>query len=455
MSLHQDPIVALATPCGVGSIAVIRLSGKNIVSIVNQVFYGKDLTKQASHTIHFGTIQRGDMIIDEVLVSIFLAPTSFTKEESVEISCHGSPFIVEKLLQLFIDQGVRMAEPGEFTKRAFLNGRFDLAQAEAVADLIQAESDIAHQAALKQMRGHFSAELQTLRNQLVHFAAMLALELDFSEEDVSFLDRDALSQLATQLIVPLEELIESFRLGNVLKNGLSIAIVGAPNAGKSTLLNHLLQEERAIVSPIAGTTRDTIEGQLHLGGVLCRFIDTAGLRDQVSDEIEAIGIERTKQQLSKSWMVLYVVDVVRTSWIEAEAMLEDVRTHGGHLIKIGNKIDQATPMMIESFKKKDYLCISAQNGEDIAWIKNKLLAYIQDQPMPASGTIVANMRHYERLQSSKQALEEVLIGITQNLSNELLVVDVQKALYALGEITGEITTEELLGDIFSKFCIGK
>ncbi|MBX9890598.1 MAG: tRNA uridine-5-carboxymethylaminomethyl(34) synthesis GTPase MnmE [Amoebophilaceae bacterium] len=455
MYQKEDPIIALATPLGVGAIAVIRLSGKNIISIVNQVFHGKDLTKQPSHTLHFGVIQKGDRLIDEVLVSLFIAPHSFTKEDAVEISCHGSPFIIEQLIQLFIEQGVRMAEAGEFTKRAFLNGRFDLAQAEAVADLIAAESTLAHQTALHQMRGGFSLQLKALRSELVHFAAMLALELDFAEEAVEFLDRTALSQLVDKLILTLHDLVESFRLGNVIKHGISVVIVGKPNTGKSTLLNQLLEEERAIVSPIAGTTRDVIEGQLHLAGILFRFMDTAGLREAVSDEIEAIGMERTKQQVKKSTLMLYMVDLTEATFLAAEDALKKLNPQGIALLKIGNKRDLATSTTIASFSNSDYLLLSAQDKTDIALLNSKLVEWVQQQKIQTTGAVVVNARHYDRLQQSKQALEEVKLGITQQLTNELLVVDIHSACYALGEITGEITTEELLGEIFSKFCIGK
>ncbi|AXI24286.1 tRNA modification GTPase TrmE [Cardinium endosymbiont of Sogatella furcifera] len=448
---NQDPIVALATPQGMSAIAVVRLSGKGVINIVNQLFHGSNLTQKASHTVHFGILKKGDTQIDEVLVSIFIAPHSFTREEAVEISCHGAPFIVTQLIELLVDQGVRIAEPGEFTKRAFLNGRFDLAQAEAVADLIAADSMLAHQTALHQMRGGFSTDLQALRKDLRHFAAMLALELDFSEEDVTFLERKELQTLADKLMQTLTRLIDSFQLGNVIKQGISVVIVGRPNVGKSTLLNALLQEERAIVSPIAGTTRDTIEGTLHLGGIRFRFVDTAGLREKPSDAIEAIGIERTKAQLNKACIVLYLVDLCHMTFQQAEADL--VALGEVPLLKIGNKMDLAPPAALEDFK--DYLCMAAQTGKGLNQLKGQLLQLVTQKPADGLATIVVNARHYDRLQKSRAALEAVMAGLAQQRSNELLVVDINQALYALGEITGEITTEEILGDIFSKFCIGK
>ena len=455
MLLNQEPIIALATPMGTSAIAVLRLSGKNVISLVNQVFKGKDLTKQASHTLHFGTILDGTELIDEVLIALFVSPHSFTKEDSIEIFCHGSPFIIQRLIQLFLKQGVRMAQAGEFTKRAFLNGRFDLTQAEAVADLIAADSTLSQQTALNQMRGGFSSKLKTLRSQLTHFLAMLELELDFSEEDVTFTDPKQLQTLAHTLIKELTTLLESFRLGNVIKNGIPVTIIGAPNAGKSTLLNHILQEERAIVSSIAGTTRDPIEGQLHLGGLLFRFTDTAGLRTNVLDEIETIGIERTKQALSKASIILYTIDLSCMTFHEAEEALKPFNTKHALLLKIGNKVDIAPKNILESFKNQDYLLISAKSDNDINHLKAKILAFVQKNQIHTPNSIFVNMRHYEQLKICKQAMQDVIKGLENNLSNELLAIDLHKAIYALGTITGEITTEDILEEIFSKFCIGK
>lgn len=451
MYANQEPIVALATPLGMSAIAILRLSGSNTIEIANQVFKGKDLTKQPSHTVHFGTIQDGNDIIDEVLITLFRAPRSFTKEEGIEISCHGSPFIIEQLMQLFIRRGVRPAEPGEFTKRAFLNGRFDLAQAEAVADLIAADSSVAHQIALQQMRGGVSHQLQKFRDALIHLTALLELELDFGEEELAFADRAAIEKLIDNLLTTLDPLIESFQLGNVLKQGIAVAIIGQPNVGKSTLLNALLQEERAIVSSIAGTTRDNIEGQLHIGGVLFRFIDTAGLRETGTDEIEAIGIERTKQQLAKATIILYVIDLTRTTLVEAEQALQQLAISGKTVIKIGNKMDIASPTILTHFNA--YLPIAAQHGQGIDLLKKQL--QVIDHPLQKETTIIVNARHHDRLQKSSAALQNVKQGIAQHLPNELLIVEIHHALQALGEITGHITTEEILGEIFSKFCIGK
>lgn len=456
MLYNQDPIIALATPAGMGAIAVVRLSGQYVIQIVNQVFHGKNLTTQASHTVHVGLIQKDQVVIDQVTVALFIAPHSFTKEDAVEISCHGSPFIVDQLLQLFVEQGVRIADPGEFTKRAFLNGRFDLTQAEAVADLIAADGARAHQTALNQMRGGFTLQLKELRRKLVHFSALVGVELDFSEEDIAFVDRNQLKALAQELTAHVTALLDSFRYGNVLKKGVSVVIVGQPNVGKSTLLNQLLQEERAIVSAIAGTTRDVIEGRLYIGGFLFRFVDTAGLRDTVADAIEAIGMERARQQLHKADVLLYVADLSEHAFAQAETALETLALPDLPLLKIGNKVDIAPASLLESFEKKDYVLLSAQQKETIVVLKDKLLALIQkDAAVDASTPIVVNARHYAHLLKSKQELEAVLEAIERGFPNELLAMEIRNALYPLGEITGEITNEEVLGQIFASFCIGK
>jgi tRNA modification GTPase len=455
MLYQQEPIIALATPPGKSAIAVIRLSGQDVISLVNQLFKGKDLTQQPSHTIHFGTISYQKQIIDEVLVALFRAPNSFTKEESVEISCHGSTYIIQQIIQLFIQLGVRLAKPGEFTQRAFLNGRFDLVQAEAVADLIAADTAIAHKTALQQMRGGFSSQLKSLREKLIHLGALLELELDFSEEDVTFADKSMLEKLVLEIITVINNLIESFKLGNVIKNGLPIMIVGKPNTGKSTLLNALLQEERAIVSPIAGTTRDLIEAEVNIGGIHCRFVDTAGLREHTTDSIEAIGIARTKERMQQAALILYLFDLSEENLPSIKKTLEQIATFNIPYINIGNKLDVAQPDLLEALSNKDFIFISAAKKENLKKLENQILELFHLDRIVGTDTIVVNARHHESLIKSQDALLAVLQGIADGLSNELLMIDIKKALYHLGEITGVITTEDLLDDLFSNFCIGK
>jgi tRNA modification GTPase len=455
-SIHQeDPIVALATPPGRSAIAVIRLSGVGVIAIVNQIFQGKDLTQQTSHTIHFGTIHDKQTRLDEVLVSIFRAPKSFTQEDAVEISCHGSSFVVQQIIQLLARHGARLAKPGEFTLRAFLNGRLDLAQAEAVADLIAADSAVAHRTALQQMRGGFSSKIKQLRERLVHFASMLELELDFSEEDVAFADRMALKKLAQELLTPITQLIESFALGNVIKNGVPTVIAGKPNVGKSTLLNALLNEEKAIVSDMPGTTRDLIEAEVNIGGVNFRCIDTAGLREKTTDAIEVIGIAKTKEQLQKAALIIYLFDLATETLPSIQQTIQKLEALTVPCIKVGNKIDVAPPDLLETLQQEDFVLISAAQQQNIPLLKSRLLACVALDQLQRTDTIVVNARHHESLSKSKEALEEVLQGIASKLTHELLAQDVRKALYHLGEITGEVTTEELLGNLFSRFCIGK
>jgi tRNA modification GTPase len=454
--LHQqEPIIALSTPAGKSAIAVIRLSGQNVINIVNQVFKGKNLTQQPSHTIHFGTINYQGDIIDEVLVALFKAPHSFTQEDSVEISCHGSTYIIQKIMQVFMELGARLAKPGEFTQRAFLNGRFDLVQAEAVADLIAADTAIAHKTALQQMRGGFSTQLQTLREKLIHIGALLELELDFAEEDVAFADRTMLESLIQEMLTIIGDLVQSFNLGNVIKNGLPITIVGKPNAGKSTLLNALSQEERAIVSPIPGTTRDFIEAEINIGGIHCRFTDTAGLREHTTDTIESIGIARTKERMQQAALILYVFDLSEESLATINSTIEELTTLGIPYIKIGNKLDAAQPDLLKSLLQEDFVLISAARKQHLDQLEARILDLFKLDQLSNSDTIVVNTRHYESLVKSQNALLAVVEGIVNRLSNELLMIDLRQALYHLGEITGEITTEDLLDDLFSKFCIGK
>ncbi len=453
---NDDTIVALATPQGAGAIAVIRLSGKEAISLANSVFKGKDLERQDSHTVHFGTIRTDEgRIIDEVLATIFVAPRSFTRENVVELSCHGSPFIIKEIIKLLIRKGARPARAGEFTRRAFLNGQFDLAQAEAVADLINADSDAAHQAALNQMRGGFSEEIRQLREQLIHFASMIELELDFVEEDVEFASREELQRLIGKLQFVITKLINSFEIGNVIKNGVPTVIAGKPNAGKSTLLNTLLNEEKAIVSDIAGTTRDFIEDEIIIGGVQFRFIDTAGLRD-TTDAIESIGVARTREKLKQASLILYLFDLLNEPVEEIGKEINMLENLGKPFIPIGNKADKASAEVLEALKGFEQIVyISAQEKTGIDELKDKILEAVNLDSFRTGSTIVTTARHYDSLIKTNEALQDVLNGIDGGITNDFLALDIRNSLYHLGEITGEITTDDLLANIFSKFCIGK
>lgn len=453
---REDTIIALATPQGVGAIAVIRLSGKDAIRVTDEVFFGKNLENQPSHTIHFGTIRDGEKIIDEVLVSIFKAPKSFTKENVVEISTHGSSYIINQVLKLFVRKGIRLAKPGEFTQRAFLNGQFDLAQAEAVADLIHADSETSHQAALNQMRGGFSSEIQELRNQLIHFASMIELELDFVEEDVEFASRDDLRRLVERILRIVEELILSFDLGNVIKNGVPTVIAGKPNAGKSTLLNALLNEEKAIVSDIAGTTRDFIEDEISIGGVIFRFIDTAGLRE-TTDTIEAIGVSRTQEKMKTASLILYLFDLSDTDLIEINRDINKLENLGVPFLKVANKTDKAKENIISELKANhpDTIFISAGQKENLEGLKLRILELVNLDKFRTGNTIITNVRHYDSLTKTRESLLDVLTGLDSQVTNDFLAMDIRRALHYLGEITGQVTTDDLLANIFSKFCIGK
>ena len=450
----QDTIVALATPPGVGAIGVIRLSGPQAIALVNQVFKGKDLSAQAANTIHFGRIMKGDEILDEVLVSLFHAPKSYTKEEVVEISCHGSPFILESMVQLLVEQGAKLARAGEFTQRAFLNGAFDLAQAEAVADLIASDSKAAQQAAMHQLRGGFSKELAQLREQLIHFASLIELELDFSEEDVEFADRDDLKGLVQQLLDKLAPLIHSFKTGNAIKNGVATVIIGKPNAGKSTLLNALLNEEKAIVSDIAGTTRDSLEDEWILGGVRFRLVDTAGLR-QTSDVIEAIGVERTQAWVKKAQLVLYMADAS----VETPKSIKESLSHYADLevplILVINKMDLSKDASQWEGLHENQVLISAKERLHLSQLEQMLLDAVGIHELNHQGTLVTNIRHYQKLLETQETLLQVLSALTTGLSGDLVAQDLRHALYHLGEITGQISNDDLLKNIFGKFCIGK
>jgi tRNA modification GTPase len=450
----NDTIVALASAQGISAIAVIRLSGKDCIEIVQKVFSGKELTQADSHTIHFGLIRNGEQIIDEVLVSVFKEPNSFTKENAVEISCHGSPVIVRSIIKVLLKNGGRLAEAGEFTKRAFLNGRFDLAQAEAVADLINAETDNARQAALNQMRGGFSKEINHLREELIHFASLIELELDFGEEDVEFAKRDDLRQLVLKIRSYLRTLIDSFDQGNVIKNGVPTVIAGKPNAGKSTLLNVLLNEERAIVSEIAGTTRDVIEDEMVLGGINFRFIDTAGLRE-TQDVIEAIGVERTREKMKKASLILYIFDLAETSLEEIDAEEATVKSLGLPYVRVGNKIDKASDKLKSDLKKRDFVLISASKKENIQELKDRILSHFHVGDVKTGDVMVTNLRHYQNLLKTDESLARVIDSMDKDITGDFLAMDIRQALHHLGEITGSITSDDLLANIFSKFCIGK
>jgi tRNA modification GTPase len=451
----EDTIVAPATAPGIGAIAVIRVSGKEAFPICNKVFFGKDLLSQPTHTIHFGTIRDHGNIVDEVLISLFKEPKSFTKEDVIEISCHGSEYIVNRIIKLLIREGARFAQPGEFTKRAFMNGQFDLAQAEAVADLIASDSASSHQMALSQMRGGFSAEIKRLREELIHFASMIELELDFGEEDVEFADRDDLKALIYNLLSVINPLIESFDLGNVIKNGVPTVIAGKPNAGKSTLLNTLLNEEKAIVSDVPGTTRDFIEDEINIEGVNFRFIDTAGLRE-TTDKVEAIGVQRTREKMSKASLILYLFDANETPLEELDEQRRHMLELSTPYLLIGNKSDKLSHDQLDFYStQQDVLLISAEKKLNIAELKTRILEQVNLKKITSANVVVSNVRHYDNLVKTRDELLKVLEGLDNNITGDFLAMDIRGALHYLGEITGEITTDDLLANIFSKFCIGK
>lgn len=461
--LAKDTIVALSTPPGTGAIAVIRMSGKEAFAICSKIFQkanskAKDISRFKSHTAHFGEIVHKDKTIDEVVLTIFKAPTSFTGENTVEISCHGSSFIQEQILRLLIKSGARMADPGEFTFRAFLNGKFDLVQAEAVADLIASHSATSHHVALQQMRGGFSGKIKILRDHLVDLASLVELELDFSEEDVEFASKTELKKLIETIGNVIDKLIKSFELGNVIKNGVPVCIAGKPNAGKSTLLNALLNEDRAIVSETPGTTRDTIEDELVIEGVRFRFIDTAGLRSS-EDQIEIAGIERTYKAMKNASVVIYLFDVNEMSSGDLRNELEELNKHMGsaELVLIGNKTEKEDLNEIakEFGGFKDVIFISAKEGKNLDEVKDRLLHIFDEKASKMPETIITNSRHYEALSAAQVALGRISDGLDKNLSGELLASDIREALHQLGLITGEVTTEDLLGNIFGRFCIGK
>tara|TARA_R110002167_G_scaffold91462_7_gene246176 strand:- start:1510 stop:2979 length:1470 start_codon:yes stop_codon:yes gene_type:complete len=486
----NDPIIALATPSGAGAIAVIRVSGTNAIGLVAPFFRsvrGKNLEKQQSHTVHLGHIIDGDRLLDEVLTTIFKGPHSYTGEDVVEISCHGSPYIQQQIIQLFLRNGCRTANAGEFTLRAFLNGKIDLSQAEAVADLIASDNEASHQVALQQMRGGFSNEIKMLRDELLNFASLIELELDFAEEDVEFADRGQFKALLAKIQTVLKRLIDSFAVGNVIKNGIPVAIIGEPNVGKSTLLNALLNEERALVSEIAGTTRDTIEDEISIGGIGFRFIDTAGIRE-TKDVVEGMGIQRTFEKIDKAQVIVYLVDVSNFSdpsaptLTKADLLQEKLANTAVEIQKI-TKLNPHKPLIvvlnkvdkISAHVKMDLITglsthlqitntpdphisiqpLSAKTGEGVDTLKNRLLEYVNTGALRNNETIVTNTRHYNALLKALEEIEKVQLGMEEGLPGDLLSIDIRRALYHFGEITGEITSDDLLGNIFANFCIGK
>ncbi len=452
----NEVIVALATPPGIGAIGVIRLSGNGSIALINDMFPSKDLSVQKGNTLHVGLLMDGNKLLDEVVLSLFKAPRSYTGEDVIEISCHGSPYIQQQVMEACIRHGARLANPGEFTLRAFLQGKMDLVQAEAVADLIASGTKAAQETALNQIRGGFSSVLAFLREELIKFSALIELELDFSQEDVEFADRTALRTLLDQLETSVNDLLASFKLGNVIKNGVNVAIVGKPNAGKSTLLNALLKENRAIVSAIAGTTRDTIEEVLNIDGILFRLIDTAGIREG-ADEIEAIGVEKSREKMKSADIVLYLFDASADEKADVEAMQHALNLVARSWIMIGNKVDDpaAVPSIDSNYGLKDAVYISAKQNMNLDALKLTLTEKVISGGVNTENTIVTNARHYQSLQKLSSILMAIRNGMQENVPGDLLSIDIRECLYQLGEITGQISNEDQLDFIFSKFCIGK
>ena len=462
--IPQETIVALATPSGAGAIAIIRLSGAAAVTIAADVFQsvsGKDITKQKTHTIHLGHIVDNGKVYDQVLLSIFKGPNSYTGENVIEISCHGSTFIQQQIIQLLLRRGAKMAQAGEFTLRAFLNGKLDLSQAEAVADLIASDNEASHQIAMQQMRGGFSNEIAKLREELLNFASLIELELDFAEEDVEFADRTQFHDLLERIEFVLKRLIDSFAVGNVIKNGIPVAIVGEPNVGKSTLLNALLNEERAIVSDIAGTTRDTIEDELVINGIGFRFIDTAGIRE-TQDHVESIGIQKTFEKIEQAQVVMFLVDSTELTMESLERLkveVEKIRNKYPQkaLLTIFNKKDKLDESLLINLKSQieNSIFISAKQKVGIEELKNELMSFVNTGALRNNETIVTNTRHYDSLLKALEEIQKVKWGLDSGISSDLMAIDIRSALYFFGEITGEVTNDELLGNIFANFCIGK
>ncbi len=465
--IYHDTIVALATPSGAGAIAVIRISGQDAITIASTIFQSitkKDITKQKTHTLHLGHIVDGTKVLDQVLLSLFKGTNSYTGENTIEISCHGSIYIQQQIIQLLLRKGCRMAQAGEFTLRSFLNGKMDLSQAEAVADLISSDNEAAHQIAMQQMRGGFSNEIAKLRGELLNFASLIELELDFAEEDVEFADRTQFHELLNRIEFVLKRLIDSFAVGNVIKNGIPVAIVGEPNVGKSTLLNALLNEERAIVSHIAGTTRDTIEDELVIDGIGFRFIDTAGIRE-TEDHVESIGIRKTFEKIEQAQVILFLLDSVQYSLNSVQFTIEIEKIKNKFplkpLIIVVNKIDLLSENQIKEQQEKltthntQLITISAKNNIGIETLKSQLLSFVNTGALRNNETIITNTRHYDSLLKALDEIQKVKHGLETNLSSDLMAIDIKEALYHFGMITGQVTNDELLGNIFENFCIGK
>ncbi|RZJ37012.1 MAG: tRNA uridine-5-carboxymethylaminomethyl(34) synthesis GTPase MnmE, partial [Chryseobacterium sp.] len=460
--MNQDTICALATANGIGAIGIIRVSGERSFEIVNHIFEGKNLEKAESHTVHYGFIKDENEVIDEVMVSVFQAPKTFTTENSVEISFHGSPYIAKKILEVLIKNGARMAKAGEFTMRAFMNGRIDLSQAESIADLIASDNEASRKVALNQLKGGISQEISVLRNDLLNFTSLIELELDFAEEDVEFADRNALNMLINKIEDKLQSLIDSFQYGNAIKNGTAVAIIGKPNAGKSTLLNALLKEERAIVSSIAGTTRDTIEEILHIKGNAFRLIDTAGLRDTM-DEIEAIGVQKAREKVDTADVLVYLTDAANSDYTDDIMMIKSLLRDDLKLIICATKIDEVLPTKYDAVEPVfraaitsdfDFIKISAVENQNLQDLKNELSSFVEHLKSEENNVVITNQRHFEALKKSLDSVSKVDEAVKSRITTELLAYELRNALEYLGEISGEFSNDEVLGNIFSKFCIG-
>ena len=460
--IKTDNIVAIASPAGLGAISLIRVSGNDCINQIDNIFYGFDkikLENQESHTLQLGYIKDGDEIIDKVLVTVFRNPKSYTGEDLVEISCHGSIYIQEKILQTILKNNCRIADPGEFTLRSFLNGKMDLSEAEAVADLIASNTKASHKLALNQMRGGFKNDINKLREELVNFASLIELELDFSQEDVEFANLNKLNDLVSTIEIQLTDLVKSFKIGNVIKNGLPIVIVGKPNSGKSTLLNFLLNEEKAIVSSIPGTTRDYIEDQININGIKCRFIDTAGIR-KTEDRIENLGIKKTYETIEEAEIILYLIDKstlddknIDDYIIEIDKIKKDFKEK--EIVVLINKCDISTKILDDNLVSLSALQISAKMGLNIDKLIERISTYMSKLNIDSHNVIVTNSRHLDLLSNTLDEIKKIKLSIKQNISSDLLSIDIKQASYFLGELTGEISNDELLGNIFSKFCIGK